>query len=235
MLKIEDEVFLSDNDGKDWNDITSEIDGAITGLQRHPYSKERAVIGTSGLMQYLTQDRGVSWDALELPSQSAATNLQLNPWYFHPTQPEWMIFIGEAGCSYEHDASCHSIAYYSKDSGKNWRQLAEWVRSCSWARDPKFTQVNEEGIYCEQYADRSGSQRNAVDRPVRFIYTDDYMRSPRILFDQIVGFATYSNYLIAAEVFIGHAILLLDWTTLRIHERKEKWAKITKVVSFSLL
>ncbi|KAI1311572.1 vacuolar protein sorting/targeting protein PEP1 [Mortierella claussenii] len=199
VLKLETHVYISQNDGKDWEEY--EVDGIVTGVQRNPYDDVRAVIGTSGHKQYLTQDRGLNWDVMELPLASAATSFGANPWSFHPTEPEWMIYLGETGCSYEREDHCHVEAFYTKDSGMNWRPLATWVRSCAWARDTNFKQVNVEGIYCEQYEDRSGSQKTLMSHntPVKFVYTDNYMRTSQTLFESIVGYAIYSDYLIAAE------------------------------------
>ncbi|KAG9326226.1 hypothetical protein KVV02_001110 [Mortierella alpina] len=200
MMKVETHVYLSDNDGKDWREVA--VDGIITGLQRHPYFKSTAVIGTSGRTQHLTQDRGVNWDPLQLPLESAATSLQLNTWSFHPTEPEWMIFLGETGCRYgDRDDNCHAEAFYTTNSGKSWHSLATWVRSCSWSRDTNFKLVNVQGIYCEEYADKSVSQKNlqSLNTPVQLVYSDDFRRTHKVLFESVVGFAIYSDYLIAAE------------------------------------
>ncbi|KAG0309339.1 vacuolar protein sorting/targeting protein PEP1 [Dissophora globulifera] len=213
MIKLETHVYISQNDGKDWDEV--EVDGIVTGLQRHPYDDTRAVIGTSGSKQQLTQDRGLNWDTLELPLPSAATSFSANPWSFHPTEPEWMIFLGETGCSYERDDHCHIEAFYTTDSGKNWSPLAQWVRSCSWAQDTDFKLVNIEGIYCEQYEDRSGSQKMlmSANTPVQLIYSDNYMRTSKTLFESIVGYAIYSDYLIAAEYVASQRALRVAVST----------------------
>ncbi|KAF9904604.1 vacuolar protein sorting/targeting protein PEP1 [Lobosporangium transversale] len=199
ILKLETHVYISQNDGKDWDEV--EVDGIVTGVHRNPYDDIRAIIGTSGRKHKYTQDRGLNWDTIELPLPSAAISFMPNPWSFHPTEPGWMIYLGEIGCSYEREDHCHIEAFYTKDFGKNWRPLATWVRSCAWARDSSFKQVNNEGIYCEQYDDRSGSQKTLMNAntPVKFVYTDNYMRTSQVLFNAIVGYAIYSDYLIAAE------------------------------------
>ncbi|KAF8985678.1 vacuolar protein sorting/targeting protein PEP1 [Entomortierella lignicola] len=202
MIKLETHVYRSENDGKDWKEI--EVEGVINGLYRHPYDDNTAIIGTSSNSQYLTRDRGQNWDEIKLPLPSAATSFSMfyvEPWAFHPTEPSWMIFMGEKDCGYDGTRNCHMEAFYSMDAGQNWSPLATWVRSCSWAQDTNFKQVDIEGIYCEQFNDQSVSQKTLMgaSSPVQLIYSENYMRSQKVLFDSIVGKAIYSDYLLVAE------------------------------------
>lgn len=212
MLKLESRVYKSIDEGKVWEE--AKFDGTITGLQRHPYDKATAIIGTSGRTHWITRDRGQNWDPIEPPLNSATT-LQLSPWSFHPTEPEWLIYLGETGCNFDRDEHCHGEAFYSIDAGRTWSALATWVRSCSWAQDADFKVVDASGIYCEQYDDRSGSQRILMNTntPVKFIYTPDLMHSSKVLFDAIVGYAVYSNYLIVAEYVPSQRALRVAVTT----------------------
>ncbi|KAG0243406.1 vacuolar protein sorting/targeting protein PEP1 [Mortierella sp. GBA43] len=209
MLKLETHIFISQNDGKDWEEIQSR--DVVTGLFRHPYDNTRAIIGTSGQVQYITKDRGMNWDPMEMRLQSASMSFPVNPWSFHPTEPDWIIYLGEVGCSFDRDDHCHIEAFLTLDGGTSWNPLASWVRSCSWSRDTRFTEVSSRGIYCEEYEDKSGSQKQLMNSntPVRLIFTDNFMAShPRVLFNSIVGYAIYSEYLIAAEAYT-----VLDSTT----------------------
>ncbi|KAF9346110.1 vacuolar protein sorting/targeting protein PEP1 [Mortierella sp. NVP85] len=201
MLKLETHVYISKNEGKEWEEKT-DIDGIVTGIHRHPYDDTRAIIGTSGRKQYITKDRGMNWDVMEMPLPSASLSFSLNPWSFHPTQPDWIIYLGETGCNFDRDDHCHIEAFVTLDGGEHWDTLETWVRSCSWARDTRFTQVHLSGVYCEQYNDRSGSQKTAMGAgtPVRLVYTETLMRAgSKLLFEAIVGYAIYSDYLIVAE------------------------------------
>ncbi|KAF9130105.1 vacuolar protein sorting/targeting protein PEP1 [Mortierella sp. GBA39] len=212
MIKLESRVYISYDEGKLWDEV--KVDGIITGLQRHPYDKATAIIGTSGQTHFITRDRGQNWDPIKPPLDSATT-LQLNPWSYHPTEPEWLIYVGETGCNFDRDEHCHGEAFYSNDAGHTWLPLAAWVRSCSWAQDTDFKIVDPFGIYCEQYDDRAGSQRILMNTntPVKFIYTPDFMHSSKVLFDAIVGYAVYSNYLIVAEYVPSQRALRVAVTT----------------------
>ncbi|KAF9344140.1 vacuolar protein sorting/targeting protein PEP1, partial [Mortierella sp. AD094] len=219
MMKLGTRVFISRNDGKDWNDWSEEeVEGVINGLYSHPYDSTIAIIGTSSRVQYLTRDRGLNWDPIKLPLASAATSFSgyyVEPWSFHPTEPEWMIFMGETGCGFDRNSDCHIEAYFSQDAGQTWDPLATWVRSCSWAQGTDFKKVNAAGIYCEQYNDRSVSQRTLMGAgtPVQLIYSEDFMRTQKVLFDSIVGKAIYSDYLVVAEYVVRQKALQLAVST----------------------
>ncbi|KAF9163085.1 vacuolar protein sorting/targeting protein PEP1 [Mortierella sp. AD010] len=211
MMMIETHVYISHNDGKDWDEWNEwnewdeeEAEGVINGLYRHPYDDTIAIIGTSGRVQYITRDRGLNWDPLKMPLPSAATSFVAFPvdqWSFHPTESDWMIYMGETGCGFDRNSDCHMEASFSTDGGKSWERLATWVKSCSWAQTERFKKVNIAGIYCEQYSDRSGSQKTLMREgvPTQLIYSEDWMRNQKVLFDSVSGIAIYSDYLVVAE------------------------------------
>ncbi|KAF9411469.1 vacuolar protein sorting/targeting protein PEP1, partial [Entomortierella beljakovae] len=199
MIKLGTHVYISANDGKNWNQV--EVNGVVTGLHQNTYSDNVAIIGTSGDRHYLTQDRGVNWDEIKLPLPSAARTFanRLSPWSFHPFEPEWIIHLAEAECDLDNSRHCHVEAFYTKDAGKTWVPLAQWVKSCKWAQEKGFKIVDYEGIYCEQFDDHSVSQKTLMGTPVQLIYTQNYMSTQETLFDTIIGYATYSEYLVVAE------------------------------------
>ncbi|KAF9211069.1 vacuolar protein sorting/targeting protein PEP1 [Podila verticillata] len=205
MLWFESGVHISRNEGKDWDRV--EVEGSIISLERHPYERSTAVITTAGHKQYITQDKGDNWDALDLPVVPALSFRNYDFWSFHPSESGWFIFMGEKDCGYEGNNRCHAEAYVTRDAGKHWAGLADWVKSCSWAQDNKFKRVNFQGIYCEQYADKSVSQKQLSQSTTRFVYSGDFMASVNTLYEEIVGYAIYSEYLVLAEFVPGQSEL----------------------------
>ncbi|KAG0326544.1 vacuolar protein sorting/targeting protein PEP1, partial [Podila humilis] len=199
VLWFEDGVYISRNEGKEWEKI--DVEGNIVSVERHPYEQSTAVITTAGRKQYITLDKGDNWDPIELPTVPALSFRQWDFWSFHPTEPSWFIFMGEVDCGYDGGNRCHAEAYLTQDAGKTWRSIAEWVKSCSWAQDNKFKRVDYRGMYCEQYADKGVSQKHLVNQgsTTRFVYSENFMSSSRVLFEEIVGYAIYSEYLVLAE------------------------------------
>ncbi|KAG0252396.1 vacuolar protein sorting/targeting protein PEP1 [Actinomortierella ambigua] len=208
MVHVDDQVYRSTNEGKDWESI--KVEGDVIGLQRHPFDKTRAIITTNGRRHFYTRDRGSNWDPIDMPSAPNALGLTL--WSFHPTERDWIIYVGDNGecSSIGRDGGCHAQSYFTRDDARSWQGLAKWVRSCSFARDTRFTLVPNEGIFCEQYADQTGSQKTAMSRrdPVQLIYTENWGSSGKVLFETTVGYAIYSDYMIVAEMYHGNAIVV---------------------------
>jgi len=76
-----------------------------------------------------------------------------------------------------------------------------YVRNCAWARDSELY-VDPTQIMCESYRDKSGNQRFFnINNPLELVMGGQYYRNKRRMFEQVVGFAKFSEYLIVAEVF----------------------------------
>ena len=74
------------------------------------------------------------------------------------------------------------------------------MRNCAWARDSKlFADPNQ--ILCESYRDKRGSQRFfGMENPLELVSGTDFYANKQKLFDHVVGYAVFSEYLIVAEV-----------------------------------
>ena len=168
----------------------------------HTYSKDRAYLITDSRKIYHTVDKGSNWKQFETPSDPNGFGIPLLD--FHPLRPDWLIFTGQLGCDSSKDrddSNCRAVSYYSKDHGKNWSKLEEYVRVCSWARDKKL-KLDEKIIFCESYRDKKGSQRSVYSQnnPLQLIEGDYfYGGNKKVLFDSIVGFATLEEYMVVAE------------------------------------
>lgn len=79
--------------------------------------------------------------------------------------------------------------------------IDEYVRICSWGRD-KSLKLDEKIIFCESYRDKSGSQRGVLagDNPLQLVAGDAFYSWKRVVFPSIIGFATFEEYMVVAEV-----------------------------------
>jgi len=116
---------------------------------------------------------------------------------FYP-ESDYLIWTREDGCSGRGE-NCHAEAHYSRNNGRTWNLLDTYIRNCAWARDAAlFTDPSE--IICESYRDKTGNQKLfQMGNPLELIGGMDYCRRKK-LFDRVVGFAKFSEFLIVAEV-----------------------------------
>jgi hypothetical protein len=119
---------------------------------------------------------------------------------FHPNKEEYIIWIGEENCDAGIGQSCAAVAHYSKDNGRQWHFIERYVRSCEWARDSELL-VDPNQILCERYQNRKGDQRLfGRDTPLELVSGTQFFKNQRKLFDNIVGFTKFSEYLVVAQV-----------------------------------
>lgn len=119
--------------------------------------------------------------------------------HFHPNS-EYIIWTGNADCEGSAE-KCRAEAHYSLDNGRSWHLIESYVRNCAWARD-KELKIDSSQIICESYKDKSGNQRlfEANTNPLQLVGGTKFFAKKSVLFDRVVGFAKFSEFLIVAEV-----------------------------------
>ncbi|KAH9941948.1 Oligoxyloglucan reducing end-specific cellobiohydrolase [Amylocystis lapponica] len=187
-------IWQSSNEGYTWEQIHPEERFVI--FYHHGFSNDRAYLITNSRRYYYTTDTGKTWTAAEAPAAPNTFGLQIL--HFHPSKSDYLIWSGGSGCSGFGD-NCHVEAYYSRDNGKNWKLIDTYVRNCAWARDAELL-VDPNQIICESYKNKEGSQRFfQMDNPLELIGGQDFFNKKTKLFDHVVGFAKFAEYLIVAE------------------------------------
>lgn len=168
-------------------------------MTMHAYSKDRAYLITESRSVYYTTDKGASWNSFTAPSDP--NNLGIPLLDFHPLHGDWLIWTGSENCAQLDSNTCKAVAHYTKDNGRHWYRLDDYVRICTWGRDKKL-RIDEKIIFCEAYRDKKGSQRAVVanNNPLRLIAGEYFYGTKTTLFENIVGFATFEEYMVVAEV-----------------------------------
>ena len=188
-------VWQSANEGFGWKQIQKDDD--FVAIAMHNYDKNRAYLFTRGKTVYYTNDRGANWGKFTAPLEPNALGIPLLD--FHPTQPDWLIWTGSKDCSSTTSSSCHAVAYYSRNNGGSWSEVDSYVRVCSWARDKRF-KIDERSIFCEAYSQKSGSQRSTDVGALQFVLGKNYYKDKTVIYPSVVGFATFEEYMVVAEV-----------------------------------
>lgn len=162
----------------------------------HTYASDRAYLLTSSNKFFYTTNGGKKWFSLEgplVPNTFGAPVLS-----FHPNSDN-LLWNGNNGCTGLGE-NCHGEAYYSRDNGRNWRLVETYVRNCAWARDADL-KIDATQILCESYKNKQGSQRFfGNENPLELVSGTGFFSKKTKLFDHVVGFAKFSEYLVVAEV-----------------------------------
>lgn len=162
----------------------------------HQYSFDRAYLITDKGKMYYTTDTAEQWLPIDLPAPPNQFSLGLLS--FHPLQSDWLLYTGQKDCGSD-NTNCRAEAYYTLDHGRSWSLVEKYVRTCTWARTSDL-RIDQRLILCESYRDKKGNQRSFAGNPLEFVEGGDFFRNKRKMFDNVVGFAKFSEYLLVAEV-----------------------------------
>ena len=194
----QNKVWQSPNEGFSWGEVAGGV--YVVSMTIHAYVRDRAYLITSGRTVHFTTTKGSSWSSFMAPTDP--NGLAIPTLDFHPLRDDWLIWTGQEGCSNNDDQSkCRAIAHYSTNNGRSWNKVDEYVRLCTWARDTKL-KLDEKLILCESFKTKSGNQRAAfaTGNQLQLISGGNYYSKKTILFDNIVGFATFEEYMVVAEM-----------------------------------
>ncbi|KAJ7460667.1 vacuolar protein sorting/targeting protein 10 [Mycena latifolia] len=196
LVRLEDHsIWQSSNEGYSWEQKLSEE--RFLAFYHHKYTPSRAYLITNTERFYTTTDSGRSWNAMDAPSPPNSFRAQVLR--FHP-QSDKLIWTGNKDCDGPLSRNCHAEAQYSRDNGRTWTFVENYVVNCAWARDAKL-EADDTEILCESYRDKTGSQRFFQgDNPLSLVEGSSYFTKRKKLFNEVVGFAKFSEFLIVAEL-----------------------------------
>ncbi|TFK37398.1 vacuolar protein sorting/targeting protein 10 [Crucibulum laeve] len=195
LVRLDDHsIWQSSGEGYHWQQLFPKE--RFLAFYHHKYSSDRAYLITDTEMFYYTTDTGTSWNAL--PAPSSPNTFGAPVLRFHPYSDN-LIWTGNKDCS-GNGQNCHAAADYSRDNGRKWYPVEKYVRNCAWTKDTDLeTDPNE--IICESYRDKKGSQRFFdIDNPLELVVGSNFFATKRKMFDQVVGFAKFSEFLVVAEM-----------------------------------
>ncbi|KAN0063715.1 vacuolar protein sorting/targeting protein PEP1 [Thecaphora frezii] len=203
MVQLSDgTVWQSLNDGYSWKQLLSQYrpddpDARIVTMALHSHDKSRGYLITAGQKVYHTTDKGVSWNWFSAPLP--ANGLGIPVLDFHPEKSDWLIWTGSRDCVSSAGNNCQAVAYVTQDNGRNFRRLDNYVRICAWVRGARL-KADPRTIICESYANKRGNQKGFTSaNPLQLISGANFYKDRTKLFDSVIGWATFEQYLIVAE------------------------------------
>jgi hypothetical protein len=162
----------------------------------HKYTADRAYLITDTNAFYYTTDFGSNWHAAAAPTPPNSFGAQVLR--FHPISDN-LIWTGNKDCEGSGD-KCRAEAVYSRDNGRKWNFVEDYVRNCAWTKD-RVLNADPNEILCESHRDKTGSQRMfTADNPLELVVGTNFFRKKVKMFDQVVGFAKFSEFLVVAAV-----------------------------------
>ncbi|KAF9457576.1 Oligoxyloglucan reducing end-specific cellobiohydrolase [Collybia nuda] len=198
LVRLQDQtIWQSSNEGYTWRQPRP--DEHFLAFYHHKYSSDRAYLITDSSQYYYTTDAGRTWNNLKAPTPPNTFGGQVLR--FHPNS-DYLIWTGNKDCEGS-GGNCHAASYYSRDNGRNWNPVESYVRNCAWTKD-KEIDADPNEILCESYRDKKGSQIHFTrSNPLQLVVGSNFFAKRSMMFDQVVGFAKFSEFLVVASSELG--------------------------------
>ncbi|KAJ6558840.1 vacuolar protein sorting/targeting protein 10 [Mycena vulgaris] len=206
LVRLMDQsMWQSSNEGYTWNQLFPREH--FLAFYHHKYASQRAYLITKTDRFYTTTDSGRTWNPLSAPVPPNTFRAQILR--FHPDSDK-LIWTGNKDCDTPLSPNCHAEAHYSRDNGRMWTFVENYVINCAWMKDIRLV-GDPTAIVCESYQNKTGSQRFfQADNPLALIEGSQYFTRKTKLFNQVVGFAKFSEYWLVAELLPERGLLELQ-------------------------
>lgn len=183
-LAKQDGAWITRDHGKKWAKIDEVKDEEVLGIFPNTYELSDAYLITPTKKVFYTSDRGDSFSSFDVPG--IRTDARGVPALrFHPNHNKWLIW---SACAEERSqGGCKTNAHVSTKRGLEWTPLMSEAGACEfiWRED---RDVPEKLVYCAQQS------KDAL----QLLSSEDFFESEKRLFDDIVSYATMSEYIIVA-------------------------------------
>jgi len=190
MLTSEKEAYITHDHGKTW---AKAVDDNIVAIYPHQYNNDYVYFLTATSKFYRSTDRGLHdsihpYEAPQMPNPHRLQILQ-----FHPTESDWLIWIGGEHCEKD-GPECHTVASVSQKNGldKSWESLLPYVKKCAFVWREAGRHTDKKEVFCEQYTNEE------MGAPVELISSEDWFKTKDVKFKSVVEFATMSEFIIVA-------------------------------------
>ncbi|GLI77996.1 vacuolar protein sorting/targeting protein PEP1 [Penicillium ochrochloron] len=192
LLSGKNEVFVTHDHAKTW-DQPKELKGEqIVGMVQHPYYSDGAYFLTSGNTAYSTINRGDTFKKFKLPTSLNLDKEGPNPLAFHEKYMDWMIWMGNDDCK---GSDCVPDAYFSKNRGADWEGPdLRGVGQCVFANH-RGREDSENLVLCEQYEKESKKYNRQL---VSSDSKDNWFGDRKVINDNIAHFVTMNDFIVVA-------------------------------------
>ncbi|KAJ3107690.1 vacuolar protein sorting/targeting protein PEP1 [Phlyctochytrium bullatum] len=209
-------VWRSDDEGMSWNEpegLKDKKPVKLVGL--HDTDDKRVYLFTENDIYYSLDGKTDSSSLKKLETPVKYNLLGLPIIDFHPTEPDYVVFVGGArGCPKLDE--CFTEVYLTLDNGKSWlndkKPVETWATKCVWAQDVGFagnSKLDKDAVYCASYKYKNGKVpqdemggRGTDDNPLQLVLITNGGKNRRVLIDSgVVTFYVVESFLTVAVGF----------------------------------
>ena len=187
MRTDEREVYITFDAGKTWKQILK--DEEITAIYPHQHFNDVVYFLTGSKKVFYSINRGATIGEFTAPAEPTRDKLQILG--FHADYKDWLIWTGAVDCDGSGKTNCHNVAFFSEDRGATWDHRLRYVNKCEFIKK-EGRGGNEKLVYCEQYQDEK------PDNPLQLKWSDNWFADDHKPFDDIIDFATMSEFIVVA-------------------------------------
>lgn len=192
-------IYKSHDHGEKWTRV---LEGEeIVAVIPHKYFSDWVYFLTISSKAFVSRDRARSFQEIELPTPP--NNLRKPLLDFHSSKSNWLLFTGMKGCERSSSETCRAVTYFTEDGGHSWEVLHDFVDNCQYIGTTKV-EADANLIYCAVHPPASTDSSD-----LELVSSVDHFQSSVLLFDSIVGFAVFEEFIVVAEIF--------EASTLRMH------------------
>ncbi|KAJ7780931.1 Oligoxyloglucan reducing end-specific cellobiohydrolase [Mycena metata] len=211
VLLVDHTLWQSNDEGYSWMQLSP--GEHFVSFYMHKFDPRRAYLLTNTEKFFYTVNGGRMWFTRSAPTPP--TSFHALALRFHP-DPDKLLWIGDRDC--RDWSACHAEAQYSLDNGATWEFVEGYVVNCAWAVDTKLA-ADETEILCESYRDKTGSQMlfQMGTNPLALVEGARYFKEQKQIFDEVVGFTKFSEFLVVAELLAESRALNLQVSLDGVH------------------
>lgn len=189
-------VFLTKDHGKKWLEILK--GEKIISVTPHRYFNDAVYFFTEGKKVFYSLERGDFLQDLEAPGPP---HKDLQTLHFHPDYKDSMLWTAPKDCG---DKTC-GVTYYTENRHE-WTLLLQATKKCEFIeREGRLSQGKDKNlIFCEQYESEN------PQKPLQLISSTNYFKERKLHFEDILDFATKSEFIIVAAKTEDRKYLKVD-------------------------
>ena len=186
MRTNDGKIYKTKDAGKTWDQVLKGDD--ITAIYPHQYFNDVVFFLTGGKKVHYSYNRGKSFGHFMAPEEPTRDKLQVLG--FHANYKDWLIWTGAVDCG-SGSGECHNVAFFSEDRGATWEHRLRYVNKCEFIKEEGRGEADKL-VYCEQYKDE------LLSNPLQLKWSDNWFADDHQPFDDIIDFATMSEFIVVA-------------------------------------